>query len=285
MKILIQHNFTSGLGDFINCVYEYYSTCENLKRIGYKYFVLYINLTHNVYLHKEHFWQIFNKNTFQSFFNEVYIIDNPISEMIYGEYVCVNTISNANPSSHLWDIFINNKEFTKIVKNHLIFYNYSKPNYKFIDIFTPELIQKYNDIRYDLGLKDYISIYFRTFDLQDNEDIYDSFEKKHFNFNTSNENIFIASNSFLFKKYMKNKYSNILVQNIVNEDLIGNHYNYNKEFYDNKKIIKERTESVIFDMLLLSESKKINFFSIWNRPSNFLILSLIKDTKIEKIYL
>jgi hypothetical protein len=285
MKILIQHNFTSGLGDFINCVYEYYSTCENLKKIGYRYFVLCINLENNVYLHKENFWEIFNKSTLEAFFNEVYIIDNPISEMIYGEYICVNTISNATPSLHLWDIFINNGEYAKLIKKYLIFYNYSKPNYEFIDIFTPELMLKYNNIKYDLGLIDYISIYIRTFDLQDNEDKYECFEEKYFNLNTSNENIFIASNSFLFKKNMKNKYSNIIVQNIVCEDLIGNHYNYNKQLYHNKNIIKERTESVIFDMLLLSESKKIYFFSVWNRPSNFLILSLVKDTKIEEIYL
>ena len=34
MKVLVQHTFNTGMGDFLNCIYEYFHTCENLKKIG-----------------------------------------------------------------------------------------------------------------------------------------------------------------------------------------------------------------------------------------------------------
>ena len=50
-------------------------------------------------------------------------------------------------------------------------------------------------------------------------------------------------------------------------------------------MIHLRTEFVIFEMLTLSESKNINFFALWGRGSNFLLLSRINETPINTTYI
>lgn len=100
----------------------------------------------------------------------------------------------------------------------------------------------------------------------------------------TNKKVFVTSNSFSFKNSIKKRYNTVVTQEIVKEEIIGNHYNYNKVFYDNIEINRERTESVIIDMMFLSDSNLINFFTLWGRDSNFLILSKLNGTPIRQYY-
>ena len=79
--------------------------------------------------------------------------------------------------------------------------------------------------------------------------------------------------------YLKSMLKNIMY-NIPGEDVAGNHYNYNRVFYDNKDMTHLRTEFVLFEMLTLSDSKEVNFFTLWGRESNFLLLTKVKETPI-----
>ena len=62
MKVLVQHTFNSGLGDFLNCIYEYFHTCNNLKKLGYNDFSVKFYIKNNVYLHEELFFYFFKRS-------------------------------------------------------------------------------------------------------------------------------------------------------------------------------------------------------------------------------
>ena len=100
MKAIVQHNFTSGMGDFINCIYEYFITCNRLKQCGITHFTLFFYLEKNVYLHKDQFWDIFYEKTFLQLFDVVEIIEKSIETDAYENCVCIT----GNPGKHLWDL-------------------------------------------------------------------------------------------------------------------------------------------------------------------------------------
>jgi hypothetical protein len=280
MKAIIQHNFNTGLGDFLNCIYEYFRTCENLKTLGYNRFFLKFYIQKNVYIHSEDFWSIFNILKFREIFEEIEIINIPITENTYFDCDWVYSCYVDKPGQHLWDLFLekpNNNYYEKSIIN----YSYTKPEIEYLNIFDEKLIKKYEELKSTHLLDDYVSIYYRTFDLQDNQDSYENYKKYFQEIIENNNKIYVSSNSYLFKNYIKNYSDKIILYNIPGEDVAGNHYNYNKIYYDERELTKIRTEYVIFEMLTLSDSKNVNFFTLWNRDSNFLLLSKVKNVKIK----
>jgi len=279
MKVLVQHTFNTGMGDFLNCIYEYFHTCENLKKIGYNDFSIKFSLNKNVYLHKDLFFDFFKKETFETIFNSIEIIDEPIVSVKYGNMERIISIGNADPGAHLWDLFVEDG-YDENVKNAFKQYSYQKPEIPYIDFFNDNINKKYQNLKKEYGLENYVSIYYRTHDLQDNEDTYVNFESEFDEIIKNNDKIYVSSNAYLFKEYVKKYGDKIVMYNIPGEDVAGNHYNYNRVFYDNKDMIHLRTEFVLFEMLTLSDSKEVNFFTLWGRESNFLLLSKVKETPI-----
>jgi hypothetical protein len=280
MKALIQHNFNTGLGDFLNCIYEYYTTCKKLEKLGYDRFSIKFFIQKNVYLHTEQFWDIFNIDFFNSYFENVEIIENPITEHYYLDYTCINSIFTDRPGQHLWDLFLQN-HYEECAKDVISTYSYQKPECEYLDVFNYDVIKKYSNLKLEHSLEDYVSLYYRTHDLQDNEESYQYNDVYIKNIVESNKKVYVASNSHLFKKFVKKYGDRIITYDILGEIEAGNHYNYNRVHYDNKELIKKRTEYVIYEMLTLSDSKEINFFTLWGRDSNFLLISKIKDTPIK----
>jgi hypothetical protein len=267
------------MGDFLNCIYEYFHTCENLKKIGYNDFSIKFSLNKNVYLHKDSFFDFFKKETFETIFNSIEIIDEPIVSVKYGDMERIISIGNADPGAHLWDLFVEDG-YDENVKNAFKQYSYKKPEIPYIDFFNDNINEKYQNLKKEYGLDDYVSIYYRTYDLQDNEDTYVNFESEFDEIIRNNDKIYVSSNAYLFKEYVKKYGDKIVMYDIPGEDVAGNHYNYNRVFYDNKDMIHLRTEFVLFEMLTLSDSKEVNFFTLWGRESNFLLLTKVKETPI-----
>ena len=280
MKVLVQHTFNTGLGDFINCIYEYFHTCENLKKYGYNEFHIKFFIRKNVYLHKESFFDFLKIETFQNLFNSVEIIDEPIESIEYENMIWVKSIGNVHPGSHLWDLFVE-KNYNEDIKNSFVVYSYQKPEINYLQIFNDKIIEKYLNLKKEYNLDDYVSIYYRTHDLQDNDDTYEHFVKNFDEIIKNNNKIYVSSNAFLFKEFIKKYGDKIIMYDIPGEDVAGNHYNYNRVFYEEKEIIHKRTEFVIIEMLTLSDSKEVNFFTLWGRESNFLLISKIKNTPIK----
>ena len=255
MHALIQHNFVTGMGDFLNCVYEYIITTNKLKKVGYNHFTLCLYLNKNIYIDADIFWDIFNKSEFETLFT-VIILNNPITEKQYEIYTYVGTVGVDRPGQHQWDLFLENP--TNESRNCFSLYSYRKPESEYLELFNSSFMSKYKQLKQTHNLDDYISIYFRAEDLKDEEDFYLN-KINQLEDIIKNKKVFVCSNSYAFKKYMS-QYENVIVYDIPMENILGNHYTYgNKLCYDDKKIFNARTEFILFDMLTLSDSSDIYF--------------------------
>jgi hypothetical protein len=283
MRGIIQHNFTTGFGDALNCIYEYFTTCKNLQKKGYE-FELYLNLDKNVYFEKDRFFHYFNEDLFRTIFKKITITEDPIRDVNYEDVVRVHSIGIVEPGGHLWDLFLEVGHDVDDI-NDVRTFSYTVPHYlERMDVFNNEIIKKYNDLKTLYGLTTpYYAIYYRTHDLQDNVESYSQFDDELRTILNDNEKVFVCSNSFKFKEYIKTfNTNNIVCYDIPKEKESGNHYNYNRVFFDNFELLHLRTEYVIYDMLTLSDAAGIDFFTLWGRPSNFMLIPKLKRTKINE---
>lgn len=282
MKALIQHNFSSGLGDCIVAVYEYLETLETLKNLGYDVELI-LNIRNNVYLYNENFFDLFNEEVFNHF-SKVTIVDTPISQIVYEDLTRVYTLGNASPGQHWWDLYISDPENFKYELLSIYPYQESKTP-KDIKIFNENIYEEYRNIKIKYNLNTpFNSIYFRTYDYVDNSKLYLKYETLISELIVNNDKIFLCSNSFKLKdKIKKLGDGKIISYNIPYENEIGNHWTGRKPVMSQNELF-ERTKFTIFDMLTLSDSLNITHISEWGRTSNFLIFSKINKIQIIPCY-
>ena len=278
MKSLIQYNFTQGLGDFLVNQFELINTTKNLINIGY-IVDLKLNLNVNSYFKPEMFFYFLNEDVYK-IFNSIEILDSPILDNEYGEYSKYYTFRGAGVGHHQWDLFLN--KINKNLKSDMILhYGYGLSNQtKMIDIFNHIIVKEYKELKIKYNLNDnYDCLHFRTKDMCDDLD-YFNFKKSDIDEIIKNTNkIYCCSNSFNFKSYIRN-FNNTITIPIIKEEEYGAHFDSNRSLFYDMNIVHERTKFTFFEMLLMSESKKVNTFSILQRPSNFLFLSLINNVNI-----
>lgn len=280
MKAFIQHNFTSGLGDSIVAIHEYLETASNLIKKGY-IVDLKLNLKRNVYLYDNDFFRVFNSDLY-SIFNSVEIIDEAINTIKYGNYNRVYTLGNPNPGMHWWDLFID--DGVNIDESLLSIYPQEQQKApKKINIFSNQFVEEYQkDAINFIGPQKYDSIYYRTMDLSDNISV-DNKDKIQEILEKGNQT-FLCSNSYTIKKEIKDLgYSNCFMFDIPGEQKYGNHYYGIKLNLDENETLLNRTKYTLYDILTLSNSSLVNFFSDWGRASNFLIMAKINKTPINTI--
>ena len=280
MNAIIQHNFTSGLGDSIVAVHEYIETASNLISNGYRV-NLKLNLSKNQYFHDNDFFKVFNRDLY-SIFDNIELLSTPIDNEVYNNYNRVYTLANPKPGMHWWDLFINNG--TNIDTSLLSLYPQEFQNTpKKIDIFSADIIDGYKKNISNISDEvEYESIYVRTLDLHDKipsggiDKVRDILE--------IGKPTFICSNSYNVKKEIKDLgHTNSFLFDIPEEQKYGNHFYNRKLDFSDSDVLLERTKFTIYDMIALSESSKINFISDWGRMSNFLILAKINKTTINTI--
>jgi hypothetical protein len=279
MKAIIQHNFTSGLGDAIVAIYEYLETAEKLKNLGFE-IKLILNLTRNSYIDNSDFFQIFDKEEF-FVFNNIEITEKPIYDNNFGLYKKIYTLHNVSSGLHWWDLFVDNENFDKSVIT--IYPQQSPLSPPKRNILNKKIHQSYLETLNRINNNpNYISIYFRTFDLNDGINFFNEKKDVVIEILKNNANVFICSNSFKIKELIKNLgFKNLFQFEIPLEKNFGNHFQTKKIIENSNETLFERTKYTLFDMISLSNSHKIFFFTEWNRNSNFLIFSKINKTKIE----
>lgn len=282
MNALIQHNFSSGLGDCIVAVYEYLETSETLKNLGYDVELI-LNIKNNVYLYNENFFDLFNKDVFKHF-SKVTIVDTPINQNVYEDLTIVYTLGSASPGQHWWDLYINDPENFKYEWLSIYPYQDCKTP-KDIKIFNKNIYEEYRNIKTKYGLNTpFCSIYFRTFDYIDDSKLYLKYETLISELIVNNNKIFVCSNSYKLKNKIKELGGDkIISYDIPYENEIGNHWTGRKPTISQNELF-ERTKFTIFDMLTLSDSLNITHISEWSRTSNFLIFSKINNKQIIPCY-
>jgi hypothetical protein len=285
MKAIIQHNFLTGMGDCIQFIYEYLDVAVDLKKLGYEIKLL-INDSNNMYFEKNKFFDFFNKSEFEKYFDEIEFTE------LTGHYMNIDNCDqiyhsgNVTPYGFLWGVFVelgHTKEISDKTLLTIKDYSYLKPlNTDYKNIINENLIKKYQEFKNKLNLTTpYKCLYFRSHDLEDNEDTYPTYEKEMLNFLNCDESVFVCSNSYGFKKYIKSKnLNNVVITEIPGEITNGNQINLDYSFFDNIEVLLKRTEYVIFEMLLLAESKEIEIYTLWNRISNFIFFCKLKKVKM-----
>lgn len=115
-SILIQHNFTSGFGDFMRSITEYMTYCKKFKDIGYKIY-LYLNLSRNHYTNQNLLNLILDQETLL-FFDSITESYDPINSLEYnGLKYCFSSYDPQTPAMHMWDLFSDNPDETSSITN------------------------------------------------------------------------------------------------------------------------------------------------------------------------
>ena len=283
MKAIIQYNFSAGIGDMVTHQFELINTTKNLINLGYVV-DLKLNIKHNSYFEDNMFFNFFNEDVYK-IFNNVEILENPILNNDFEGFTKYYTFNNVDSGLHCWDLFfdyIHNDLNSDIILHYP--YNISNPP-EMIDIFNPKIIKEYKELKLKYNLNDdYDTIHFRTYDMSDNIEYFET-KKSEIDYIIENsDKIFCCSNSYNFKSYVKN-FKNVIVLPIIKEELYGAHFDRSHSLFYDMDIVHERTKFTIFEMLMMSESNKIYTFNILKRASNFLFISLVNKVKIKHDYI
>lgn len=281
MKALIQHNFTSGLGDMYCDMSEYMTTALQLKKLGYEINLIFC-LANNRYSKENVFFKIFNEETI-SFFTNVEETFSPIREKKYKDYNYFFTSHEySSPGFHRWDLFLDqNPEEPLEVVRYSIDYFVQGILPKVKPEFSKEIYKRVEDFESKNG-KLYSFLHLRVSDIKRELEDYlrtsvkiDSFIKdKKLKF-------YLGTNNDLMFDYFKGR-ENIIRYDFASFPKLGkdvneiDNYSYEESFFD-------RMCDIIAEMILIKNSDSIYFHSDIERLSNFYAYAYLKNSEIKFI--
>ena len=276
MKAIIQFNFTQGLGDLIVHQFELLNTSDYLKSIGYE-IDLKLQLRGNAYFKEDMFFTYLNEDEYK-IFKSIEVIFPPILNFKHEQFKKIYTQSNAGAGLHCWDLFVDEGPIDEIIENLSIYRYGCKKLPSKRNIFNKNIIEEYEQLKIDNNLKEpYNSIYMRTEDRNDNMDYFNSHKNKIDKIIKNSGRLFACSNGLNFKNYVRN-FENVITIKFPEEEKYGAHLDQTYSLFNNMDLVHKRTKYTIFEMLLISESKKIDAFCIFGRESNFLFLSAVNQS-------
>jgi hypothetical protein len=104
MKVLIQHNFKSGLGDLFIDMSEYMTMCKELKELGYEIH-LRLCLYYNKYVKNPFLTKVLSQKTID-FFDSIEETYSGIHSMEFEDYKYGFSAHHPqSPGQHRWDVF------------------------------------------------------------------------------------------------------------------------------------------------------------------------------------
>lgn len=284
MEVLIQHNLINGLGDFTNVVYRYFHLVDRMRENGFTKIGLYVNMSKSIMFDKDFFFELYDRSIFDKIFDYIEISNNPISEKLYNGLSLFCPHGNNEIGVNQFDIFIDQTTLLfDYFKNNCSLSFFEVPKTKFVNFFSDHVTERYEKMN-PYKNEDYKSLHFRARDSQDNINLYidheDEFKELIFN----KGKIFVCSNSYKFKEYIKSFNSpNVFMYDLQFEHQFGNHVaklpfigNFGKKEYEDR-VIEAAVES-----LTISDSNEVfsfNFFGYVH--SNFLNLAKWKSKDIK----
>jgi hypothetical protein len=288
MKIIIQHNWTTGLGDFFCAVTEYLNFIKPLKEKGFETKLIFsINgrSGSNKFIGDIKFEQIINLDSIKEYFDNVETINNSIIDNIIDGCKYLHTqYGPKEPGHHWWDVFSDEN------LNGVSYPNYNPSTY-LNGTQIPSIYPKFVDKVYEKEKKflekikcKYNFTHIRFFDYRDKEDFFiDDLKWIVKNISNSTETFHIGSNSQYALNEVVNLNNSILFD-IGNLDLFSNdhpYYFYNKHI-DNGLLL-DRLYDNIAEMVSVRNSEKIYYYSSFGWVSNFLFYGISQNEKINSI--
>ena len=286
MNVILQHNFKTGLGDFISDISQIMSTCNDLKNQGYKTH-LKISLHDNKYINHPFFLEIFDDETI-NFFDTIEEIPRSLGLFDGFEYHSSSHLP-MTPGVHHWDIFFDVKPE-----------NYYTNLYCATEILRanqiPKFIPKFNEKIHNLIDKflnkvgeDYSFLHIRTMDegssIEKLETIISNVKSV---VNNSKVKIHLGTNH----PYLYNKLKDcekIVTFDFDYYDIIDNDMNsfrFCGETFSKKEenpILLERLCSIFAEMVSIENSKQIIILNDYGWTSNYLFYSLAVNSGKQEI--
>ena len=288
MRVLIQHNIRAGLGDFTNGMRRYFHFAERIKKRKFSKISLYVNMKESIMFDKDFFFKLYNKSLLESLFDEIIISDVPITESSYNGLTHLNVFGENQIGTNQYDIFIEktNQLFPNFINNLHLFFSENDDS-KFVNFFSDYVMDRYD--RMNIHKNDeYKSLHFRAQDYHDNVDLYIDHEDEFKDIIFNKGKIFVSSNSYKFKEYIKSFNSpNVFMYDLPFEQNFGNHVAalpFNDKF--GKDGYEDRTIDAVVEALTISDSNEVfNFNFFGNVHSNFLNFAKWKSVDIKIVAL
>jgi hypothetical protein len=288
MQVLIQHNLRNGLGDFTNGMRRYFHFAERIKKRKFSKISLYVNMKESIMFDKHFFFKLYNKSLLESLFDEIIISDVPITESSYNGLTHLNVFGENQIGTNQYDIFIEktNQLFPNFINNLHLFFSENDDS-KFVNFFSDYVMDRYDRMNIHKN-EEYKSLHFRAQDYHDNVDLYIDHEDEFKDIIFNKGKIFVSSNSYKFKEYIKSFNSpNVFMYDLPFEQDFGNHVAalpFNDKF--GKDEYEDKTIDAVVEALTISDSNEVftfNFFG--NVHSNFLNFAKWKSVDIKIVAL
>lgn len=275
MKVVIQHNWTTGLGDLYCACTEYLNFIKPLKEIGYETELIFsFNgiSSPNKFIGVNSFEKIFKLESF-NLFDIISVRELPITDLEYNKTKYYHTqYGPTSPGIHWWDVYfdvipqltsfpnINPRSFLEKTQNISVLPLFNEEVYLRANTFSKKLKEKYDFIQ--IRYFDYA----RTIDSGFESDMGTLFET----IKNSSNYFHIGSNS----PYVNNKFSklkNVINYEFKNLNLFSNdhsYYFYNKQISND--LLLDRLYDNLAEMVSIANSRKIFLYSSFDWISNFL---------------
>ena len=288
MHVLIQHNIRAGLGDFTNGMRRYFHFAERIKKRKFSKISLYVNMKESIMFDKDFFFKLYNKSLLENLFDEIIISDVPITESSYNGLTHLNVFGENQIGTNQYDIFVEttNQIFPNFINNLHLFFSENDTS-KFVNFFSDYVMERYDRMNIHKN-EEYKSLHFRAQDYHDNVDLYIDHEDEFKDIIFNKGKIFVSSNSYKFKEYIKSFNSpNVFMYDLPFEQDFGNHVAalpFNDKF--GKDEYEDRTIDAVVEALTISDSNEVftfNFFG--NVHSNFLNFAKWKSVDIKIVAL
>ena len=288
MQVLIQHNLRNGLGDFTNGMRRYFHFVERIKKRKFSKISLYVNMKESIMFDKDFFFKLYNKSLLENLFDEIIISDVPITESSYNGLTHLNVFGENQIGTNQYDIFVEttNQIFPNFINNLHLFFSENDTS-KFVNFFSDYVMERYDRMNIHKN-EEYKSLHFRAQDYHDNVDLYIDHEDEFKDIIFNKGKIFVSSNSYKFKEYIKSFNSpNVFMYDLPFEQDFGNHVAalpFNDKF--GKDEYEDRTIDAVVEALTISDSNEVftfNFFG--NVHSNFLNFAKWKSVDIKIVAL
>ena len=288
MEAIIQHNVRAGLGDYTNGMYRYFHLVDKMRENGFTKIGLYVNMKESTMFDKDFFFKLYNKSLFENIFDEITVSDVAITNPDYNGLTFFYVNGERQIGVNQFDIFVNQSTpIFDYFKNNLGLYFSDVIKTKIVNFFSDYVIQRYEQMNAHKN-EGYKSLHFRAKDHQDNVDLYIDHEEEFKDIIFNKGKVFICSNSYKFKEYIKSFNSpNVFMYDLPFEQEFGNHLSalpFTGEFGKNE--YEERTIDAAIESLTISDSNEVfsfNFFG--NVHSNFLNLAKWKSVNIKIVAL
>lgn len=278
MKLLIQHNFITGLGDMYVSVTQYLEFANDYKNRGYET-ELVVCFRGNKYIDIIDFSEIFDMEYF-NVFDKISYVKTPILTKKYEDMSYVftaNLMVDPKPGQQDWDVFLSVDDDNLTIPNsttYRLLVDNNLPKIK--PKFSKEIIEKSNGLSNQIGVNyNYLQIRMND-EKRLTEDDFKMLELFHNKIIQTNDMFHIGSNSHEVLNFFRDK-KNVFTYGFKSICEYDSNHNYFAHTNLTNEEYIERLKENIVEMVSIKNAKKIYQYSEIFWISQFLFYSFVEQ--------